>query len=77
MTKTAAPMYAIFQTHRATAYMPEEIYREYADLTKSFGRVTLTTDLPSHAVCWTELELTNLPDRVTAEEIATGRKSQT
>jgi hypothetical protein len=39
--------------------------------------VTLTTDLPSHAVCWTELELTNLPDRVTAEEIATGRKSQT
>ena len=78
MTNPAAPMFAVFQTHGATAYMDDEVFREYEDhITEVFGPVNFTTDLPSHAVCWTELELTNLPDRVTTDEIVNGRKIQT
>jgi hypothetical protein len=57
--------------------MPREIFDEFvADVLTIFNDVTIIDEIPADAMFWTE-RLRNLPDRVTADQIAIGRKDST
>jgi len=57
--------------------MPRETFEEFAaDLLILFNDVTIIDEIPADAVFWTE-SLRNLPGRMTAEQIAVGRKNLT
>jgi hypothetical protein len=57
--------------------MPRETFDEFAaDVLTLFNDVTLIDEIPADAVFWTD-PLRNLPSRVTAEQIAVGRKNST
>ena len=58
-------------------YMPRETFEEFAAVVLTlFDDVTIIDEIPADAMFWTE-SLRNLPGRLTAEQIAVGRKNST
>ena len=57
--------------------MPRETFEEFAAVMLTlFNDVTIIDEIPADAVFWSE-RLRNLPNRITAEQIAVGRKNTT
>ncbi len=72
------PTYVVYRSGDGSRrYMPRETFEEFAaDLLILFNDVTIIDEIPADAVFWTE-SLRNLPGRMTAEQIAVGRKNLT
>ena len=72
------PTYVVYSSGDGSKrYMPRETFEEFAAVVLTlFNDVTIIDEIPADAVFWTE-PLRNLPGRITAEQIAVGRKNST
>lgn len=72
------PTYVVYRSGDGSKrYMPHETFEEFAAYVLTlFNDVAVIDEIPPDAVFWTE-PLRNLPGRVTAEQIAVGRKNST
>lgn len=72
------PTYVVYRSGDGSKrYMPRETFEKFAaQVVTLFNDVTIIDEIPTDAVFWTE-PLRNLPGRVTAEQIAGGRKNST